>query len=172
MIRLTVLSDLGPATQLVSAPFFRITGSAVWIGPTAGADAALVRYVGGLWEHGDTFWSGMRFEGWCRLVFGLPREPSRVSDEVASLSIHGGTMSISGIPFAVYDDVRDMWRGVGANTWWHAFRIESSELREPLDSSSEEREAIRGVSRAKPKTRTLRLDVPALMVGRRLTDRE
>jgi hypothetical protein len=75
-------------------------------------------------------WAGMRFEGKCRVVFGLPRDPAGVSDLLQSLSIHDCTLSANGIPFAVYEPRRDLWRGAIADAWWHAFRIESAGLRQ------------------------------------------
>jgi hypothetical protein len=126
MIRLTVIGEQGRVAIVMSAPHFRITGGAVWIGPSAGGQKPLARYVSGRWQYGDTLWEGVRFEGPCRIVFGLAREPSGVSEEVSALSIVGDTLSANGIPFAVYDTARDMWHGVGANAWWHAFRVEGS----------------------------------------------
>jgi hypothetical protein len=73
--------------------------------------------------------SGMRFEGRCRLVFGLAREPTGVSEELSGVSIAADTLSATGIPFAIFDTAREMWRGVGLNTWWHAFRVQSADHR-------------------------------------------
>lgn len=137
MIRLTVIDELGGATPVIAAPYFRITGGAVWIRASGGSDKPLVRYIAGRWRKDDTTCSGMRFEGRCRLVFGLSREPTGVSEELSAVSITGDTLSANGIPFATYDTARDMWRGVGVNTWWHAFRVESSEHRQSADLSDE-----------------------------------
>jgi hypothetical protein len=125
MIRLTVIGDQGRVAIVMSAPHFRITGGSVWIGPSAGGHKPLARYVSGRWQYGDTLWEGVRFEGPCRIVFGVSREPRGVSEEITALSIVGDTLSANGIPFAAYDPTRDMWRGVGANAWWHAFRVEA-----------------------------------------------
>jgi hypothetical protein len=141
MIRLTVIGEQGRAMEITSALYFRITGGAVWIGP--GVHLPLVRYISGSWDHGDVLWSGMRFEGKCRLIFGLPRDPARVSDEIAALSIFRNSLSANGIPFAVYDHEREMWRGVEANSWWHAFRVESAELR-PSSVVSSDAPEIKG----------------------------
>ncbi|HTV51006.1 MAG TPA: hypothetical protein VME21_07455 [Steroidobacteraceae bacterium] len=135
MIRLTVIDELGSARPVNSAPYFRITGGAVWIGPSGGGEKPLVRYVSGRWRKGDLTCSGMRFEGRCRLVFGLAREPTGVSEELSGVSIAGDTLSANGIPFAIYDTDREMWRGVGLNTWWHSFRVESSEHRRSSSAS-------------------------------------
>jgi hypothetical protein len=126
--------------EITSAPYFRITGGAVWIAPGTSTHLPLLRYVAGSWEHGDVLWSGMRFEGKCRLIFGLPRDPAGVSDEIDSLSIYGNTLSANGIPFALYNDDREMWQGVEANSWWHAFRVESAEIRVTTGTAGEHAE--------------------------------
>lgn len=115
---------------VASAPYFRITGGAIWIGPRTEAGVPLVRFSASRWQHNDALWSGMRFEGKCRLIFGLPRDPVGVSDILDGVSVHGTLLSANGIPFAEYSPAQEMWRGVGAHTWWHAFRIESVGLRE------------------------------------------
>jgi len=129
MIRLVVADEQAEAMLVASAPYFRITGGAIWIGPGAEAGIPLVRFTGSLWQHGHTVWPGMRFEGKCRLIFGLARDPAGVSDTLDGVSVHGTVLSANGIPFAEYDPVQDMWHGVGARRWWHAFRIETVELR-------------------------------------------
>ena len=137
MIRLTLIGGEGKAAVLASAPYFRINGGAVWIGPGASDQHPLIRYVNGRWISNGIAWYGMRFEGKSRLIFGLPRDPSGVSDELESLSIQGATLSANGIPFAEYDASRDMWRGAAATNWWHAFRVEMSGYRAPAPRSGE-----------------------------------
>lgn len=127
MIRLTVVCHQG-AVQIAHVPYLRITGGAIWVAPHL-SELPLVRCVEGRWQHNHVLWTGVRFEGNCRLIFGLPREPAGVSDPLTSLSICGTTLMANGIPFAVYEPEKDMWRGAAANTWWHAFRIETDGLR-------------------------------------------
>jgi hypothetical protein len=129
MIRLIVLGSEGGAAAVTTSSYFRINGGAVWTRPGA---EALVHYVDGAWQHLGVRWAGMRFEGRCRLVIGLPREPSRVSDELHGFSVHDCMLSTAGIPFAVYVPQQDMWRGAVPETWWHAFRIESAGLRSDI----------------------------------------
>jgi hypothetical protein len=139
MIRLTVIGDEGRAAVVATAPHFRITGGSVWIGPSVDGSMPLVRYVSGRWQYADVLWRGIRFEGKCRLLFGLPRDPAGVSDELGGLSIYDNILSASGIPFAIYEVERDTWRGVTVNAWWHAFRVQSAVQRPSLgpESSSE-----------------------------------
>jgi hypothetical protein len=129
MIRLTLIGGQSEATLVASALYFRITDGMVSTGPGLEPETALARHVAGRWKHGDVLWSGMRFEGKIRLVFGLTRDPSGVSDVLDGVSIAGAVLSANGIPFAVYDQELEMWRGAGVNRWWHAFRIESADFR-------------------------------------------
>lgn len=138
MIRLIAISDQGESAIVASAPYFRITGGAVWTGPGQPGETPLVRLVGGQWQYASGLWAGLRFEGQCRLVFGLPREPLAVSEVLQGLSICNGTLTANGIPFAEYNEEFEMWKGAIANSWWHAFRIESAGLRDPSGTSAEE----------------------------------
>lgn len=126
MIRLTVMGNEGGAAVVAHSSYFRIYGGAVWTRP---GDEPLIRYVDGGWQYVGIRWAGMRFEGKCRLILGFPREPVRVSGELPDFSIHDCILSTAGIPIAVFAPPRDMWRGAVAETWWPAFRIESSEMR-------------------------------------------
>ena len=126
MIRLTLISEQAQASLAEGSAYFRINGGVVWTQPT---QRPLATYTKEGWKHEDALWSGMRFEGQCRLVFGLPRDPVGVSEQLQSLSIHDRILSANGVPFAVYEPARDMWRGAGADIWWHAFRVESIGMR-------------------------------------------
>lgn len=142
MIRLIVINEQGHAAVVASAPYFRITGGAVWTGPGHPGETPLVRLISGRWHFASSQWVGLRFEGTCRLVFGLPREPSAVSDVLQGISICDSTLSASGIPFALYDEEREMWKGVTTNTWWHAFRVEGVEQRDSSITSDEQPGAL------------------------------
>ena len=126
MIRLSVMGNEGGVAVAANTAYYRIYGGAVWTRP---GHEPLVRYVEGGWQHLGVRWAGMRFEGNCRLVLGLPREPERMSGELPDFSIHDCILSTAGIPFAVFVPEQDMWRGAVPETWWHAFRIESAALR-------------------------------------------
>jgi hypothetical protein len=122
VIELTLMDVRGSVRVARSAPFFRITGGTVWTSP---GDGRIVRLTSGGWEFDGQFWEGMRFEGPSKLVMGLPREPTSLSEVLQSVSITREVLSANGIPFAAYDAQRDMWRSAIAEIWWHAFRIES-----------------------------------------------
>jgi hypothetical protein len=138
MIRLTLIGERDVAAFVTAAPYFRIVDGMVWTGPSLEGEVPLVRHVDGRWKHGNLLWAGMRFEGKIRLIFGVPRDPSGVSDELDGVSIVGTALSANGIPFAVYDQASEMWRGAGLSRWWHAFRIESAGFRQstlkPMES--------------------------------------
>lgn len=150
MIRLTVVLEDDGAVHVASALYFRITGGAVWIGPGAGAGLPLVKHTSDGWHYGGRLWSGMRFEGRCRVIFGVPADPAGVSDVIDALAIHERRLSANGVPFAHYDADLEMWRGAGANVWWHAFRIEAADFRESLAQTSEPEGKERPVSAERP----------------------
>ena len=122
MIRLTAVGAENSTELLATEPVFRITGAAVWIPHRVSRGTPLAHYSGGLWQHERRLWSGLRFDGPCRLSFGLPRDPAGTSDELRGISVHGARLIANGLPFAVYEADKDMWHG--ADRWWHAFRIE------------------------------------------------
>ena len=126
MIRLTLIGEEGRAAPAITRAYFRITGGAVWTRP---GDEPLVRYFRPSWRYAEAQWLGMRFEGRCRIVFGLPRDPAGVSGLLDAVSIYGCTLSANGVPFAVLEPDRDMWRGVAQDSWWHSYRLESAGLR-------------------------------------------
>lgn len=134
MIQLTLVNDDGEARVVIAAPFFRITGSAVWTVP---GDRYIARLTEGGWDSSGKLWTGMRFEGLCRLVMGFPREPSAVSEILQSVSVSLGVLSANGIPFAAYNPAQDMWRAAMADRWWHAFRLESVDHQPSISDSTE-----------------------------------
>lgn len=127
VIRLTLLGAPVEASLADTSAYFRITGGVVW---TRAEYGPLATYTDAGWRHHEVLWPGMRFEGYCRLVFGLPRDPVGISEQLQSLSIHGRILSANGVPFAVYEPAQDMWHGAGAHIWWNAFRVESIQLRQ------------------------------------------
>jgi hypothetical protein len=135
MIRLTLIGKRSQTPAVVESPYFRITGGAVWTRP---GNDPLLRYAGPTWHYDGAHWSGMRFDGKCRLVFGLPRDPAGVSELLSVVTIHACALSTNGIPFAVYEPSREMWRGATGGVWWHSFRLESLSLR-PLEEDAGQR---------------------------------
>ena len=126
MILLTLVDQEGRATPVTTWGYFRITGGVVWTRP---GDEPLVRYFQASWRYAGSQWPGMRFEGRCRIVFGLISDPAGVSDLLEEVSIFDCTLSANGVPLALLEPARDMWRGAGKDAWWHSFRVESAGLR-------------------------------------------
>jgi hypothetical protein len=129
MIRLTLVGPPASAVLAATSAYFRVTGGVVWVRP---GDGPIATYEKQGWWHKDVLWSGMRFEGPCRLIFGLPRDPTSISEVLQSVSISGRALSANAIPFAVYDETSQIWRGVTAGSWWPAFRIEIADLRKSV----------------------------------------
>ena len=127
MIRLTFLNEQSARFAELSL-YFRVTGGVVWTQPERGPLASWTDHG---WKHNDSVWAGMRFEGPCRLVLGLSRDPVRVSEPLLSVSVVGRQLSANGIPVALYDPRLEHWFGAAAGISWPAFRIESAELRTP-----------------------------------------
>ena len=112
-----------------TSPYFRVTAGVVWVQP---GDGPIATYEEKGWRHKSALWPGMRFEGQCRLVLGLPRDPTSISEVLQSVSVANRVLSASGIPIALYDDTTQTWQGVTAGSWWPAFRIEMADLRKSL----------------------------------------
>ena len=101
----------------------------MWVRP---GDGPIATYEEQGWRHKDVLWPGMRFEGQCRLILGLPRDPTSISEVLQSVSIGGRVLRANAIPIAVYDEISQTWRGVTADSWWPAFRIEVADLRDSV----------------------------------------
>lgn len=155
MIRLTMVGLPASATVAAASPYFRVTEGVVWVRPD---DGPIATYEEHGWRHNGLLWPGMRFEGQCRLVLGLPRDPTSISEVLQSVSIAGRVLRANGIPVAVYDGMTQTWQGVTAGSWWPAFRIELADLRQPLadgladgarsPDGSQDPQAIAGTERA------------------------
>ena len=147
MIRLTLLGDRSShLPPPVESAYFRITGGSIWIRP---GDTPVARYVGPTWQFRDTQWDGLLFEGNCRLVFGLPRDPAGVSELLSVVSISACSLSVNDVPFAVLEPEREMWRGASGESWWHSFRLESLSLRPAVDSHCSSPYGLKSHARAR-----------------------
>lgn len=121
-IQLTLSRKDSDAAVTFLAPFFRITGSTVW---TVHGDRYIARLTDSGWEADGGSWTGMTFEGPCRLLMGVPCEPTSVSEILDSVSIAHDVLSANGTALASYSPESEMWRAVTTGKWWHAFRIET-----------------------------------------------
>lgn len=121
-IQLTLTQEDGSAGVSFLAPFFRITGSTVW---TVHGESYVARLTDSGCEVHGSVWTDMTFEGPCRLVMGVPCEPTSVSEILAAVSISHGVLSANGVALASYHPETEMWRALSSDKWWHAFRIEA-----------------------------------------------
>jgi hypothetical protein len=145
-VQLTLTREDSATVATFLAPFFRVTGSTVW---TVRGDRYIARLTDSGWEADGGTWTGMTFEGPCRLLMGVPCEPTSVSEILDSVSIAHDALSANGLALASYSPETEMWRAVTTERWWHAFRIESIHQHEQIsDDSSITREpnARRGFS--------------------------
>lgn len=131
MIRLSVFAPGTHAVEMISAPYFRVCGGAVWTRP---GESALLLYQQPRWQYCGVLWSGMHFEGRCRLVFGVPRDLEGMSATFQSLSIEERVLSSGGVPLATYEPGDECWHGLAANVWCASFRIESEILHADADT--------------------------------------
>jgi len=127
MIRLTFVGDSTPSRSEEWAPYYRVTGGVVWTQPDRGPVAS---FLDNSWKSQEIIWGGLRFEGPCRLILGLPRAPISVSEQLESVSIMGAVLSANGLPIAVYDPTWERWQGASIGSAWPAFRIETAGLRD------------------------------------------
>lgn len=79
MIGVNLIGAHAEASLAEVSAYFRITGRVVW---TRSEHWPLATYTEERWRHREVLGSGMRFEGQLRLVFGLPRDPARISEQL------------------------------------------------------------------------------------------
>jgi hypothetical protein len=80
----------------------------------------------GWMRHGQRY-RAVRVRGGTRLMFGLQRDPRRVSREIHSISFEGAALWGDGIQLAYYSPERDMWHTVGHRVWWHSMHLMTAE---------------------------------------------
>jgi hypothetical protein len=154
VIQLTLIDEQGGVLVARVAPFFRITGRTVW---TSLADGGLVRFTERGWNFQGRLWVGMNFEGPSRLVMGISKDPTAISEVLQSVSIFRDVAVVNGIPFSVYEPASDMWRSALVQTRWHAFRIETALGQTPVTEGAT---ASRVVFRSRVPSRGNPLQVP------------
>jgi hypothetical protein len=121
MIRLTFYDSAGMAVAVQEASDFRISGGVIWNGLDRGLIAV---YCNGAWKHRGKYYPSISFEGSCRLLFGITRDPS-VTEPIGLFSIIGDTFRANGIAFARYVEAQDSWEGILRRISWSSFRVMS-----------------------------------------------
>ena len=80
------------------------------------------------WTHHDQRCRSLFIAGSCRLLFGITREPSFISDAVERLTLTGASIATKEPTFAHYMPKHDMWQGVVRPIWWIAMRVVAAEI--------------------------------------------
>jgi hypothetical protein len=125
MIQVTLSGALCASDITMEVPHVRIFGGAVWDRLELGVIAT---YSAGRWARRLLAYQWMSFEGDFRLLFGLIRDPSPVSEPLQVLTLCGPMMYLSDEPFAEYVPATQMWRGTAdSRLWWPGFHLVSAD---------------------------------------------
>ena len=133
MLHLTFIDGAVETAVVASSHCFRITGGTIH-GQHGGGPIAIYDAEG--WNHGPLSFSGIRFVGDSRLVWGIERDPRPSSDALTTLALDGRILLANARPFARYDAKRDMWDGLLRPRSWHSVRIVSSEWMEKFPQAA------------------------------------
>ena len=102
----------------------RVTGASLW-NPV---DRILIAtYSHGFWKHLGRRYPILAITGGARLLFGISRDPTIISDPIDHFYFIGPTLSANGVGVARYIEQQDMWQGIARPMWWNAMRILSTE---------------------------------------------
>jgi hypothetical protein len=125
VINFTFLGGGIETAVVTSGMYFRITAGTI----SRSADSeALAMYEAGRWKVGPWLFRGARFEGRCRLLFGIPRAPDSASEFFDSLTLDGRVMLANDVPYAAHDSERGLWYGIARPSSWVALRIVSADM--------------------------------------------
>jgi hypothetical protein len=98
----------------------RASGATLWNPVDRGLIAT---YSNGSWKHHGRDCPILAVTGGGRLVFGISRDPTIVSDPIDHFYLIGPTLSANGVAIARYIEQQDMWQGVLRPMWWNAMRL-------------------------------------------------
>jgi hypothetical protein len=118
-------ADSADPAAILEATEFWVTGGALWNQVEHGLIASYC--TGAWWKYRGRYYTTISILGESRLVFGITRDPSLISDPVQMLSITGTTFRANDIVFAEYDEHQDAWQGVVRPVSWRAMRVISAE---------------------------------------------
>src|SRR5262249_44673140 len=102
----------------------RASGATLWNPLDRGLIAT---YSAGSWKHRQRRYPILAVTGGARLLFGITRDPTIVSDPIEHFYFIGPTVSANGVAIGKYIEQQDMWQGVVRPMWWNAMRLLSSE---------------------------------------------
>jgi hypothetical protein len=114
----------GPSSTWMESPHVLLSGSMLSECLPRNVIATLA--TEGWMRHGQTY-QAIRVRGATRLMFGLPRDPRRVSRELHSIAFEGAALWGDGIQLAYYSPESDMWHTVGYRVWWHCMHLMPAE---------------------------------------------
>jgi hypothetical protein len=104
---------------------FGITGGAIWDRLELGL---IAHFVEGHWQHRGQGYATLSFTGNCRLLFGITRDPSFITEPVREFSLTGATLRANDIAFAQYSERLDLWRGLIRPISWTGMTMISAEV--------------------------------------------
>ena len=102
----------------------RVSGATLWNPMDRGLIAT---YSSGSWKHCGRRYTTLAVTGGGRLLFGITRDPTVVSDPIDHFYFIGPTLSANGVAIARYIEQQDMWQGIVRPMWWNAMRLLSVE---------------------------------------------
>lgn len=120
MIRLAFFDQACRLIEELQAPDFRIAGGVIWQGEHR---RVIAHYTQGRWRYRGQHFPRVCAKGRCRLLFGITRDPTAISEAIEHFTLDGPTLRANGVAFAQYDEETDMWQGMMRPTWWQAMRI-------------------------------------------------
>jgi len=123
MIEITFGDEAGRAQTTLTVTEVRLTGGALWSQLEQGL---IAHYTEGAWKHRGKYYPRVCVTDACCLLFGIARDPSRVSDPIGVFSFTGATFRANGVAIAQYREDQDMWQGLIRPFWWTALRLVSA----------------------------------------------
>jgi hypothetical protein len=114
----------GRASTWLESPHLRLSGSILSECLPRNVIATLTPQG---WMRQAQSYQAIRLRGSTRLMFGLPRDPLRVSKQIQSIALEGSSLWGDGVQLAYYDSPSDMWHTLGHRVWWHSVHLMPAE---------------------------------------------
>jgi hypothetical protein len=126
MIQVTLSGTARAPDITLAIPHVRIFGGAVWDRAELGV---IANYSAGSWLRRSVDYQWILFEGNFRMLFGLMRDPSPISEPLHILTLSGPMMYLNDAPFAEYVPAMQMWRGTEeSRLWWPSLHLISADF--------------------------------------------
>jgi hypothetical protein len=124
MIQLKFCTHESPSPT-IEQEAFGITGGAIWDRLELGL---IAHYVEGRWLYRGQGYATLSFTGHCRLLFGITRDPSFISEPIRNFTLVGATLRANDVAFAQYTERLDLWRGLMRPISWTGMTMVSAEV--------------------------------------------